>query len=445
MIWKTCKRLMASCLGLFGIVAMAADAPLRDAVECTPRGGLPNFYAKCASGGEVKVAYLGGSITAQNGWRVQSLDYFRKQFPKAKFSEIHAAIGGTGSTLGAFRLEHDVLRLSPDLVFVEFAVNDASERPENIIAGMEGIVRKVWTKFPGSDICFVYTLTDRLLPDLQKGKFPKATTTMEQVADHYGIPSVHMGLEVARLEKEGKLQMKAPNAKMTQVSGKELDQNSPLRVDENGKIPFAQDGVHPFNDTGHRLYMEALSRSFPKIKDAGTPGEHKLPTALRADNLSDTVMLPIDKATLSGDWKKLSEVELKKSNMGKELSMRVPSLWKAPVGAEMSFRFKGSRAMMYDILGPEGGKLEITVDGKKSIVTRIDAYGSYNRLSTLPLASGLDPSQTHEVKIKVLGYKLDKEKNLMESRRGDVKANPAKYEPINWHAGAIFLVGELVQ
>ena len=41
--------------------------------ELTIRGGLPNFFSKALIGDSIKVAYLGGSITAQNGWRVLSL------------------------------------------------------------------------------------------------------------------------------------------------------------------------------------------------------------------------------------------------------------------------------------------------------------------------------------------------------------------------------------
>ena len=40
-------------------------------------------------------------------------------------------MGGTGSDLGVFRLQHDVLRQRPDLVFIEFAVNDAGALPRS--------------------------------------------------------------------------------------------------------------------------------------------------------------------------------------------------------------------------------------------------------------------------------------------------------------------------
>ena len=83
---------------------------IRNLVECTPRAGLPNFFAKLERGGEVQIGYLGGSITAQPGWRVKSLNYFQQQYPQAKLVEIHAAIGGTGSDLGVLRIDHDVLK-----------------------------------------------------------------------------------------------------------------------------------------------------------------------------------------------------------------------------------------------------------------------------------------------------------------------------------------------
>lgn len=106
-------------------LASEPEFSLVDTQECHPREGLPNFLAKAKTpGAEIKVAYFGGSITAQPGWRPKSLAHFQKTWPQAKFSEINAAIGGTGSDLGVFRLKHDVLDQKPDLLFVEFAVND---------------------------------------------------------------------------------------------------------------------------------------------------------------------------------------------------------------------------------------------------------------------------------------------------------------------------------
>ena len=96
---------------------MSLTEELAAAAECHARGGLPNFFAKLRAGGEVRIAYLGGSITAQEGWRPKTLNWFQEQFPLAKVSQINAAIGGTGSDLGVFRLKQDVLDQRPDLLF----------------------------------------------------------------------------------------------------------------------------------------------------------------------------------------------------------------------------------------------------------------------------------------------------------------------------------------
>ena len=137
------------------------NIPLTPAVECTPRAGLPNFFDKLNAGKDVRIAYLGGSITAQEGWRPKTLAHFQKTFPNAKISQIPAAIGGTGSDLGVFRLKQDVLDKKTDMLFVEFAMNDGLAAPQQIYRCMEGIVRQTWRALPECDICFVYTAVDR--------------------------------------------------------------------------------------------------------------------------------------------------------------------------------------------------------------------------------------------------------------------------------------------
>jgi len=425
---------------------IAADSaefpPARRAVECTPRNGMPNLFAKASAGrGEIRVAYLGGSITAQPGYRVKTRAHLAAQYPDCTFREIHAAIGGTGSDLGVFRIDHDVFPQKPDVLFVEFAVNDASAQPAEIVRSMEGIVRKTWHAFPHCDVCFVYTFTELLLPELKTGNLNRSAAAMEVVADRYGIPSIQMGLEAVRLESEGRLVMKGAEAFPERVSGDQLNTPSPLAVNADGKIPFSPDGVHPFLNTGHRLYTEAVIRSLPLIQKAGgQPQSHSLPTPIDPLNYQNTVMLPLEKATRTGAWTKLPGDD----GLGRNFGSRVDSLWKGEPGAELSFRFKGSTAKIYDLLGPDCGKLEVLLDGKSSARQRIDGYCTYHRLATLSIAADADTNAVHDVTIRVLAEPVDKAAVLFEKNRGDLQKNPAKYNGSNWYAGAIFLVGELV-
>lgn len=441
------RRLFTLSLGLMMASAMSPAAetnefpPPRKAVECTTRLGLPHFFAKAAKGGEVRVAYLGGSITAQPGYRVKSRAYFSNLYPNTTFVEINAAIGGTGSDLGVFRIDHDVFVGKPDLMFVEFAVNDAGAPPTEIVKWMEGIVRKTYQKFPECDIVFVYTFTESLLAGLKTGFLGRSAAAMELVADHYGIPSIHLGLEAVRLESEGKLLMKAPEAKMDRVSGDELNVAAPMAKGADGKIPFSQDGVHPYLDTGHRLYNEAIMRSIPLIqKVGGATGPKATPPPLDPKNYQNTSMVSLDKLKRTGSWTLMPTNE----GLGKNFMSRVDSLWKAEPGATVSFRFKGSAAKAYDLLGPDCGKIEITVDGTPFTRARIDGYCTYSRLGLVGMGTDLKEDAIHEITVKVLDEKIDKEKTLFERNRGDYTKNPAKYEGLFWYAGAIFINGEMI-
>ncbi|HYG75512.1 MAG TPA: GDSL-type esterase/lipase family protein [Planctomycetota bacterium] len=408
------------------------DLALVPAQECRPRAGLPNFFAKAATAGaDVKIAYFGGSITAQNGWRPKTLAHFKAAFPDAKFSEINAAIGGTGSDLGVFRLKQDVLDKNPDLLFVEFAVNDGGAPPEQIYRCMEGIVRQTWKTLPNCDICFVYTLTEQLSPPMLEGKFQRSASAMEKLADTYGIPTIHMAMEVARLAKEGKLLWKAPLPK-TDEEKKAL----------GDKVVFANDGVHPYSETGHELYLQAIVRSLPAIKEASkTRGPHALPQPFSAANYENAKLLPITDATLS---KGFVFLDPQKDDFGKRWKERMTSLHKgSQPGESIVFKFKGTRCAIYDIIGPDCGQVTITLDNQPPrTVARFDAFCTYHRLATLLIASDL-PDAEHSVKIEIHPEQPDKAKIL--SQRNEKMDKPERFNGTAFYPGAILLVGELVK
>jgi len=420
---------LSLCLSNGTFRAEAASGELREAAECRIRGGLPHVFEKLQKGREVRIAYLGGSITAQPGWRVKTLAWFRQQYPQAQVKEINAAIGGTGSELGVFRLEHDVLRHQPDLLFVEFAVNDGGTPLERIHQAMEGIVRKTWKKEAGTDICFVYTLTEGMVKTLQAGKCWRSAGAMEALADHYGIPSIHMGIEVVRLEQEGKLIFKAPRPKTDEE-----------KAELGDKILFSPDGVHPYPDSGHQLYFEAVVRSLLKIRRTGSPDPHKLPRPLVKEPWEEARMVPLSRARLSTGWHKLDE---KKHPLAQRFGQRLGELWKAnQPGETITYRFRGTKLLIYDLLGPDSGQVIVRVDEKPMKITpRFDAYCTYHRLATLAVAEGL-PWGEHRVHLEIHPDQPDKARIL--SKRKQKIDDPKRFDDTAWYAGAILLIGEPV-
>src|SRR5262249_16794915 len=159
-----------------------------------------------------------------------------------------------------------VLAQKPDLLFVEFAVNDGGAPPKEIYRCMEGIVRQTWRMLPECDICFVYTITEALVPPLLEGKFQRSASALQKQAAHYGIPTIDRALEVAKLGREGKLVWSGP-----------LPKTDEEKAALGDKFVFAPDSVHPHPSTGHELYLAAVVRSLEPIKASSkAKGAHAL-------------------------------------------------------------------------------------------------------------------------------------------------------------------------
>ena len=59
-------------------------------------------------------------------------------------------------------------------------------------------------------------------------------------------------------------------------------------------LVFAPDSVHPHVETGHELYLQAVARSLPVIREASkATGPHKLGAPLIASNYEHAKLLPI--------------------------------------------------------------------------------------------------------------------------------------------------------
>jgi hypothetical protein len=328
-------------------------------------------------------------------------------------------------------VKQDVLDRKPDLLFIEFAVNDGVAPVEQIHRCMEGIVRQTWRALPECDICFVYTLTEALASAMLDGKFQSSASAMEKIADHYGIPTIHMGMEVTRLAKEGKLLWKSPLPK-TDEEKKAL----------GDKFVFAPDGTHPHVETGHELYLAAIVRSLDIIKAASkdaTP--HTLSDSLIATNYENAKLVSIGEATLSQGFVLLDPA---KDEFGKPWANRLPTLYRGTApGEAVTFKFKGTRASIYDVIGPASGQLVITLDQQPPrTISRFDSYCTYRRLGVFMIGSDL-PDEVHTVKIEISSDLPDKAAIL--AKRDQKIDKPERFKGTEFYPGAILLVGELVK
>lgn len=404
--------------------------------EATPyqcRDGLGNTAKKLRSGAPASIAYLGGSITEQKGWRVLTQAWLQEHYSQATHVEIQAAIGGTPSGLGAFRVQRDVIQFAPDLVFVEFAVNDAKTPAKSIRESMEGIVRKIWTASPETDICFVYTISEPFLSQTEGGKyFANAASAMEEVAEHYNIPTIYMGYEVPKLAAAGTLLLKTPKP-----------QTEEQRAALEGKILFASDGVHPHVDTGHPVYFKQVKQALPVLLAKDECGPHHLPAALEPNNYEDSQMIPLSQVNLQGDWQQLD----KNSNpVAQKLSNRVDELWRSDSpDATISLKFKGTHIGIYAANGPDCGNYTFTLNSAVRNKSKFDQYSTYHRIGGDTFATNM-PDTVHSFTISPLDTPVDKEAILAKGgREADFQKNPNKYKDNYLYISAIVIRGELIE
>ncbi len=422
-------RTFIAALALLLPCALATAQGSRPTFETQPavvvqaRSGIGSTIAKLEAGKDVTVAYFGGSITAAPGWRPKTTAWLQSQYPSAKIHEVDAAIGGTGSDLGVYRCYHDVIAHHPDLVFVEFSVNDGGAAPEKIWMQMEGIVRQIWKANPETDIVFTYTFVRNYYECTLAGECSRAASAMEQLAEFYNIPSINFCPRIAKMCKDGELAIK-------------FDEAQP------GQIIFSRDNVHP-TDEGHELYLKDIQLAWEQMKTAA-PINHaaSLDKTFFSRNYENARLVPMNPKWLHGTWRKLEQ--------GDPLywaTQRADDIWTSGTpGDTVEFKVKGTEVKIYDLLGPNGGQVKITVDGKDAqhLVPLFDSFCTYHRLGTLYVAGRLDPNVEHAVVVTIDANQPDRSSIAFRLQDPEKELAEPKYQGTNVWFGSILIVGDVL-
>lgn len=189
------------------------------------------FLKKARAGEDVSVAFIGGSITQgagavplqENCYPRQTAEGLRARYGQ-QIRYIKAGVGGTPSETGLMRYDRDITRngtVLPDLVVVEFAVNDAGDETEGVF--YESLVRHILNQpnHPALILIFAVFANDW---NLKRRLAP--------IGYRYQVPMVDV-----------------------------LEAVSPQFADPNGRVitkrQYFYDVYHPSN-LGHRIMADSL-------------------------------------------------------------------------------------------------------------------------------------------------------------------------------------------
>ena len=378
-----CFLLLALLLLPLGLAAQTSYNP-----NALPKGreyfelrdGIANSQLKFEREKTGRIAFLGGSITAGGGWRDHTMKYFQAKFPRTQFEFIAAGIGSMGSVPHAFRLERDVLSKGPvDLLFVEAAVNDSSnipEHPEQMLRGMEGVVRHARAANPLTDIIHLHFVMPPHMDDYNKGRVPSSIAQHEKVAIAYGNPSLNLALEVT-----------------DRINAGEFTWNEDFK------------GLHP-SSFGHQLYANSIARmldaAFAK-PPAGAAKPHALPAFVDAQSYAKGRLGKIAEAklvkgfSLEPAWKPTDQKGTRAGFVG------VPALVGTEPGAEFEFSFEGTGCGLFIAAGPDAGRIEFSIDG--GAYRPLETFTHWSAGLHLPWALVLDDQLKpgrHTAKVRIV-------------------------------------------
>lgn len=191
---------------------------------------------KLTNGVPLTIVALGDSLT--QGWMVSQgyIDFLREmlhtKYPQSRFKLISSGIPGDTADSGLYRLKWDVLRYSPDCVFIQYAINDAFSgfTKQSFKSNIKGIIDGI-RENGDADIVLI---TSGYIGDNEDNRHVEGYYhQLEALGADYGIPVVRTHEYWKRKIREG--------------------------VIFGSLVQY--DGVHP-TEEGYRLMAEAVMEHF---------------------------------------------------------------------------------------------------------------------------------------------------------------------------------------
>lgn len=376
------------------------------------RAASPEFAAfdqRARQGERLNVVFFGASLTwganasdpLLTSYRAIIARRLEETYPQARLKFWDAAIGGTGSQLGVFRLQRDVLRRQPDLVFLDFSANDDiyTADPETL-ASYEALVRRLVTeaKCPVVQVIFPFQW------NVAQGN----TGGMKRREAH---------LEIAKTYRTA-----AGDAITLAIQRVQSGQTTLKKI-------WPVDGIHPCDD-GYQVFADAAWDAFQEaVRD-------KQVCAAPAKMLNSNTYMTSARVRISSlgplpeGWRvgapnvvsaffdflmsRWLDDEVIASNRRASTDPSAEKKALSQTVAPLRLRFQGSMVMLLGETTPKSGKYRVHIDGKlirhtpygaKEPLSEFDAGALARRIGgnghhAQAIATGLDPAAEHSLQIE---------------------------------------------
>jgi lysophospholipase L1-like esterase/pimeloyl-ACP methyl ester carboxylesterase len=357
--------------------------PLESKMDINFRGNVDNCRLKFEQDKKGRVAFLGGSITWNPGWRDMVCEYLKNRFPSTEFEFISAGIPSLGSTPGAMRLYRDVLsKGSIDLLIVEAAVNDATNdtNPVQPLRGMEGIINHALKTNPNTDIVMLHFVDQGKMADYNNDITPEVIRQHEKVAEHYGIPSINLAKEV--------------NDRII-----------------NGEFTWRDDfkNLHP-SPFGQQIYFRTIEQFLETSWQGTVASEYKskkVPSQpIDQYSYIDGNFMPLKNAKLGKGWSLVEDWKPDDKASTRSGFVNDMVLEAFHPGATLKLKFAGKAIGLFVTSGPDAGIVEYSIDGSEfKSADQFTQWSSHLHLPWLIILDDELPDRKHTLILRVASDK----------------------------------------
>jgi lysophospholipase L1-like esterase len=372
------------------------------------RADFAQFDRRARAGERLNVVFFGASLTwganssdpLLTSYRADVARKMERKYPDAHFTFWNVAIGGTGSQLGVFRLERDVLRHHPDLVFLDFSANDDIYSDDNeTLASYEALVRRLIR----DGRCPVVQMIFPFKWNVKDGEMVK----MKRRAAH---------LKIARYYN-------------TAVGDAIALANERVRSGQNTiQQLWPIDGAHP-GDVGYAMFADAAWQGYEdgvgQKKICRVPQKMLYADTYMTSTRAHLVNLGAAPTGWTVEWphRVSAYFDMLMSRWQDQQLVAHRAKEGEPATQRLKLRFQGAMAMLFGESTPSSCHYLVYLDGKllerqvkDQTLTEFDAVTFARRANgnvhhVQLLATGLDPTIWHTLEIEPL-FKDDSEKEL---------------------------------
>ncbi|MDR1687962.1 MAG: SGNH/GDSL hydrolase family protein [Clostridiales bacterium] len=345
---------------------------------------LAEKLKKARDGGEITIAFIGGSITqgtsagSDNCYAKRIHNWFKVAYSGAKVNYINAGIGATGSYIGVHRADTDVISHNPDIVFVEFSVNDTTEATERNINSYDSLIRKLWLSESAPAVIAIATTQEN-------------GTSFQQyhleTAKAYDIPFISYKDAILDVIKEGYIVWD----------------------------DISDDNIHP-NTDGHKALADLLVAYLTDVTenlDSITGAESDFTTAQTADKYKNARLIRPG----ADEVKQAGIFEVTENDFGGfKGTWRGSAAGETDSGSSIVFEVEAQNiALMYGRLRNKAGSFEVIIDGEsvKTINAQFpNGWGDYVEVAEV---ASFEETGVHTVEIKPVPVEDGSETNFVIS------------------------------